>query len=64
MRSNTVWSESGAEPELAEMMSDPLVHLVLARDGLTHDDLWNAVRVGRARLGRRIAGARRLDSAA
>jgi len=64
MRSSTVWSESGTEPELAEMMTDPLVQLVMARDGLTHDDLWNAVLVARARLGQRITGKRHLDSAA
>lgn len=64
MRNNTVWSERGAEPELTEMTSDPLVQLVMARDGLTHDDFWHAVFVARARLGQRKTTARHMDSAA
>jgi hypothetical protein len=29
------WREGGIEPSLEEMMSDPIVRLVLRRDGLT-----------------------------
>lgn len=28
------------EPSLGEIMHDPLIHLVMARDGLTTADVW------------------------
>ena len=38
------------EPEITELLDDPLVWLVLRRDGLTRDDLRAAVAFGRGRL--------------
>ena len=38
------------EPAIDELLHDPLVKLVLGRDGLTMDDLRHAVAVARARL--------------
>ena len=51
MGGRLAWSEAGPEPKLSEMLADPIVHLVMRRDGLTMDDLHAAVRLGRARLG-------------
>ena len=64
MPNKTIWSERGVEPALAEMTSDPLVQLVMARDGLTKEDFWQAVFVARARLGQRTADRPYMDSAA
>jgi hypothetical protein len=44
------WLAPGQEPSLAEMLADPLVHLVMRRDG-----------VSRAELEAAIAAARRHD---
>ncbi len=41
---------SGREPGLAEVLSDPIVHLVMRRDGLSEADVRAAVRRGQARL--------------
>ena len=38
------------EPGIAELIDDPLVWLVLRRDGLTKDDLRAALACGRKRL--------------
>ena len=38
------------EPGVAELIDDPLVWLVLRRDGLTKDDLRAALACGRTRL--------------
>ena len=64
MRNTTVCSERRREPDLTEMAADPLVQMVLARDGLSHDDFWSAVSTARARLGQRDADTQRFCSAA
>jgi hypothetical protein len=33
------WRRAGTELSLEEMMADPMVHLVMRRDGLTPDDV-------------------------
>lgn len=38
------------EPAIDDLLHDPLVKLVLGRDGLTADDLRHAIAVARARL--------------
>ena len=38
------------EPGIAELLDDPLIWLVLRRDGLTREDLRAAVAHGRSRL--------------
>ena len=38
------------EPTLAEVMADPLVHLVMKRDRLAADDVWPVLNQARARL--------------
>jgi hypothetical protein len=43
-------SELG-EPELSELIDDPVLHAVMARDGIGCADLVGAIDVARARLG-------------
>lgn len=40
------------EPSLADVMSDPIVHLLMRRDGLVAEQVWPVVREAQARLGR------------
>lgn len=40
----------GREPQLDDMMADPVVRLVMARDGVTLDDLRDVVTEARSRL--------------
>lgn len=42
------WSIAGVEPRLDELLADPIVHLVMQRDGISPDDVRQAMRkVGR-----------------
>lgn len=50
------WSRAGAEPSLAEVLEDPVVHLVLRRDGLTPSDLRRAMETARSGLRRDDSG--------
>ncbi|MCG8357213.1 MAG: hypothetical protein MI920_16750 [Kiloniellales bacterium] len=52
-----------SEPPLEEVMSDPLVRLVMRRDGLTTERVWAAVEVARAQL-RELPGRRAVTVAA
>ena len=45
------WLEAGQEPALVDLLADPLVHLVMRRDGVTMKDLCNHIATARARLG-------------
>lgn len=38
------------EPQMDEVLSDPVVHLVMARDGVTLDDMRDVVSSARTRL--------------
>ncbi len=38
------------EPKLQDVMSDPIVHLVMRRDGLTSETVWAIIREASARL--------------
>ena len=42
------------EPSVAEVMSDPLVHLLMQRDGLVVDEVWPQILEVQSRLGRRL----------
>lgn len=44
------WAGAGLEPLLSEILSDPIVHLVMARDGLTPADVWPQLQAAQARL--------------
>lgn len=43
------WAGTGIEPSLQEIMSDPIVHLVMRRDRLVPADLWRVIAVFQAR---------------
>jgi hypothetical protein len=47
------WRRAGVELALHEVMAEPIVHLVMRRDGLTPEDVWALVEEVR----RRQAGA-------
>lgn len=38
------------EPSLTEVMTDPLVHLVMRRDGLRSDQVWPVIRQAQSDL--------------
>jgi len=42
------------EPTLADLMADPIVHLLMRRDGLTADDVWPVLTEASRTLGRRL----------
>lgn len=42
----------GIEPSLQELMSDPIMHLLLRRDGLPSQAVWRLVEQERERLGK------------
>jgi hypothetical protein len=45
---------AGEEPALAEVMADPIVHLVMARDKLSWDDMERAIARGQRQLRSRL----------
>ncbi len=40
---NRSWSAQGEEPTLETFFEDPIVDLLLQRDGLTRRDVWRAI---------------------
>jgi len=52
MSSSQDWM--AGEPALEDLLSDPILDVVLRRDGLTRRDVWQAVELARERLGQRI----------
>ncbi len=50
MRAEPVWPSDGTEPSLEDVMVDPLVHLVMQRDGQSVDAVWAALRAAQSRL--------------
>ena len=48
MTDRHAWTEG--EPDLADLLSDPIVDALLRRDGLTRRDVWHAVDLARRRL--------------
>lgn len=49
-RSGQPYGTAGTEPPLEELLADPLVHLVLARDGLTVETVRREMLAARRRL--------------
>ena len=45
------WLEAGQEPALVDLLADPLVRLVMRRDGVSVSDLCNHIATARTRLG-------------
>jgi hypothetical protein len=50
MTSNRLWRKAGEEPDLAEVLADPLVHLVMRRDGISLAQLQSVIARARAAL--------------
>jgi hypothetical protein len=48
------WSKAGEEPDLAEMLADPVVHLVMRRDGVNLEELLAVIADARAKLWKRL----------
>lgn len=44
------WRKAGTEPDLAEVLADPMVHLVMRRDGVSPCQLRRVIVVARKRL--------------
>lgn len=38
------WRDGGIEPSLEELLSDPIMSILLDHDRLTRDDVWTAIR--------------------
>jgi hypothetical protein len=53
-------TSAGFEPDLREVLADPLVHLVMQRDGVTPCDLHRVIARAKAKMRR---GACRHDAA-
>ncbi len=51
------WDGAGQEPKLADMLADPVVHLVMERDRLVRADVEAAIARGQLALRRRLCGA-------
>lgn len=64
MQRGHAWLDAGVEPDVDDLLADPLVHLVLRRDGLTVDDVRWAVADARLRLERRRLRSGHLQPAA
>ena len=54
------YREAGVEPSVEDLMSDPIVHLILRRDRITPADTWAAVTDARRSLHRQRARTARL----
>jgi len=50
------------EPSMQEMLIDPVIHAVLRRDGLTLNDLLEAVAQARGRLAAGVAARKMIAS--
>ncbi len=53
------WFEGGIEPKLEDMLSDPLIEVVMRSDGLTSDDVLSVVEEFRSRLRATAPGERK-----
>lgn len=47
------WEKRGEEPMLEEIMKDPIIGLVMARDNLAHEEVWHVVRQAQDKLCKR-----------
>ena len=48
------WSSGGTEPALADVLADPVVHLVMRRDGVTEEVLLRVIATAQAVLRSRL----------
>jgi hypothetical protein len=52
------WSSGGSEPVLADVLADPIVHLVMRRDGVTEEKLLHVIASAQAVLRSRLCCCR------
>lgn len=45
------WGVAGVEPKLCDLLDDPLIHLVMRRDGVTRAELRAVIRDAQRALG-------------
>jgi len=50
MRSDRLWRDAGEEPKLSDVLADPLIHLVMRRDGVSRAQLDAVIAQARAAL--------------
>lgn len=55
-RTSRAWEKAGIEPSLRELMNDPIMHLLLRRDGQTSAGVWEFLEGTRDRLARNGQG--------
>lgn len=55
-RTEQDWRKAGIEPSLRELMNDPIMRLLLRRDGLTYAEVWEFLEGTRDRLARNGQG--------
>ena len=48
------WSRAGEEPDLADLLADPVVHLVMRRDGVSTAELLAVITDARAKMWDRL----------
>lgn len=46
--SSKKWEGRGIEPPIEDVMSDPIVALIMARDNIDKDDVWKVVEKAKA----------------
>lgn len=51
----TNWSQPGEEPKLQDLMTDPMVELIMARDNLQADDVWKVVEEAKQHFDKKAA---------
>jgi len=44
------WTHSGEEPRLKDMLNDPIVEMIMARDNLQPNDIWQVVNKAREQM--------------
>lgn len=51
MSKRRTYETAGEEPDLHELLADPVIHAVMRRDGVSTAELWAVIRTGRCLLG-------------
>lgn len=51
------WQEAGREPSITELLSDPIAGLLRAYDGISEEEVWEALASARAALIERFEAA-------
>jgi hypothetical protein len=51
MSKRRTYETAGEEPDLHELLADPVIQAVMQRDGVSTAELWAVIRTGRCLLG-------------